>query len=391
MEQIVAHQDKGSLTTILSGDYFTEFFTIAPQARRRNLMLIMDEILATCQQQPDFYSSPKTIVQQHFERSEFLTISSTQFRNDKAFVHLLLQDIAVVSGEIDDWRLVRIWILLIGWIKGQANSQDPPSDRLGVEDDETFMTSDASEEFLELLMARMASLKPQSSQTSSEIFSERDVRQILWAQHNYIYRSANPEQLLLRQRLAFLLGAAWTRGNNLMVRVIYGSFDSADRLSCQASGASTPSSLVQSATALLLAGTSVVMESDLLLEAMSERFAACLRELQELSFLCKRDLQAKRELQVQLESILDKYAPVLCLNTLLMADMICAMGVYIGEDDRQLWNSLIQAVLSRSSMGLHGATMTILSAPILTRLRDIAEVMDILALDFTLNTLLAMD
>ncbi|KAG9323976.1 hypothetical protein KVV02_007298 [Mortierella alpina] len=388
VEQIMAHQDKGSLTEILCGNYFTEFFTIAPLARRRNLMLIMDEILVACQEQPDFYSSPKTIIQQHFEKSKFLTISSTKFRISRDFVHLLLQDAAALSGEIDDWRLVRIWTLLVGWIIGQAGPKETEVDRFQGEDEAAFIALDASEEFLKLLIARMASLEFQWKFFSTETLAERDVRGILWAQRNYIYRSAHPEQLLLRKRLAFLIGAAT---NNLIVHMVCNCFHSAARLSRQTTEVSTSSTPVQSATALLLAGNSVVMESDLQLDVLSGQFAACLRALQELCFVCKRDPQAKRGLQVPLESILDQYAPVLNRNQPLMADIICGMGIYIGQDDRRLWNSLIQAVLSRASPGLQGANTSILSAPILTRLRDIAEMMSILDLDFTLNTLLATD
>ncbi|CAO3571406.1 unnamed protein product [Mortierella alpina] len=393
VEQVVAYQDKGSLTKILSGNCFTEFLTIASLARRRNLMLIMDEILSACRQQPDFYSSPKAIVRDHFERSGFLTISSAQFRTDRVLVHLLLQDVAALAGEVDDWRLVRIWILLMGWIIGQAGPRDSTVNRSEVEeDDATFMTLDGSGEFLELLVARWVSMEQKSSHAASETsLSERDIHSVLWAQSNYIYRSADPTQLLLRNRLAYLLGAASTRGNNLMVRMICGSFETAERLPHPTTEASAPSSLLQSATGSLLAGTSVVMESDLLLDALNERFAACLRELQALCFVCKQDSQAKSRLQVQLEGIFDKYAPVLCLNQLVMADMVCAMGLYMGEDDRQLWTSLIQVVLSRASNGLHRASTSISSAPILTRLRDIAEVMDVLALDFTLNTFLVAD
>ena len=304
-------------------------------------MLIMDEILAACQQLPDFYSSPKTIVQQHFEKSKFLVISSTEFRKERAFVHLLLQDAATISGEIDDWRIVRIWIVLLGWIIDQAGPKDIDVDRLQDQDETTFMASDASEEFLELLMACMVHCEQKMSDAYSDASFERDVRRVLWAQSNYIYRSAGPEQLLLRKRLAYRLGAASTRRNNFVVRMICDSFDSAEQSSRKTKDASTSLTVLSSATALLLAGTSMTMESDVLVDAMSQRLAACLRELQALCSTCKRDLKAKRGLQVQLESILDHYAPLLRLNQLLMADIICAMGIYIGEDDRQLWNSLV--------------------------------------------------
>ncbi|KAF9272830.1 hypothetical protein BGZ68_002052 [Mortierella alpina] len=388
---IVAHQGQGSLTEMVNGDYFTEFFVMAPLARRRNLLLIMDETLAACRQQPDFYSSPKTIVQQHFEKSGFLTISSAQFRKNRSFMHRLLQDIAALSGEIDDWRLVRIWILLIEWILRQAGPRDTNFDRLKLEYNASFMATDSSEDSLELLIARMAHFEQKLSHASSDASSERDVREVLRAQSNYIYCSADPEQLPLRKRLAFLLGAACIRGSNLIVRMICDSFDAAKRVSRQTTEPSMSSTVSQSATAILLAGTSVTMESDALLDAMSERIGACLRELQALSSVCKGDVHAKSGLQVQLEGILDKYAPVLDPNQLLMADIICVMGITIDEDDRRIWHSLIQAVLSRSSNGLQDAATTVSSAPILTRLRDTAEVMDILALDFTLNTVLATD
>ncbi|KAF9968191.1 hypothetical protein BGZ70_006014 [Mortierella alpina] len=328
VEQIVAHQDKGSLTEILSGDYFVEY-------------------------SPPANSNPISI---RVERPLFE-------------------------------------ITLRGWMVGQAGPEDSTMDRSEIEeDDATFTALDGSDAFLELLMARWVSLEQKSSQASSETtLPERDIRRVLWAQSNYIYRSADPTQLLLRKRLAFLLGAASTRGNNLLVRMICDSFVSAEQLRRPSMEASKSSSLPPSATASLLAGT-VVTESDLLLlDALSERFAACLRELQELCFDCKQNSQAKSGLQVQLESILDKYAPVLCLNQPVMADMVCAMGICMGKDDRRLWTSLIQAVLSRASHGLHRATTRISSAPILTRLRDIAEVMDVLSLDFTLNTFLVAD
>lgn len=317
------------------------FFVIAPLARCRNLLLIMDETLAACRQQQDFYSSPTTIVQQHFEKSGFLTVSSAHFRKNRSFMHRLLQDIAALSGEIDDWRLVRIWILLIGWIIRQAGPRDTNFDRLKPDDNASFMATDSSEDSLELLISRMVHFEQKSSHASSDATFEGDVREVLQAQSHYIYCSADPEQLLLRKRLAFLLGAACIRGGNLIVRMICDSFDSAERLSRQTTEPSISSMVPQSATALLLVGTSVTMESDALLDAMSERIGACLRELQALSSVCKGDVHAKSGLQVQLEGILDKYAPVLDLDQLLMADIICAMGITIDEDDRRLWHSLV--------------------------------------------------
>ncbi|KAG0204883.1 hypothetical protein BGX28_003342 [Mortierella sp. GBA30] len=393
------------------GTRYWQFFTIAPFARQRNMVLVVDKILTVSQQQPDFYMSRKSIVQQHFGTSPYLTKASTHLARDSDFVRSLIEDAVELAGEVDDWRLVRIWILMIEWILEKTTETrtmeiDSP---ILVETEESYSHSG----FKELLVSASLLFEQGTAGTGigtdlpTEVFSKM-TRQFLRAQSDYIFCSGGrPGQLALRKRLVFLLGNAVLQNGNLLVWTIRDCFREMKRSSeednsltvDQTTAITTTTTIVkrdrppQSAAAvavatLFLCGMTVEVESEeALADTIEQQLNRLLRELQIFCDLIKEDSTIRgSQLQDLFGQILGRYLTILRLNSTMVADIVCAMGVYIGTDDSNLWQTLIRTALAIMDMVFPVPTTTLSSSPWMMRLRDIAEVLDSLALDFALGS-----
>ncbi|KAF9350211.1 hypothetical protein BGX26_011567 [Mortierella sp. AD094] len=74
-----------------------------------------------------------------------------------------------------------------------------------------------------------------------------------------------------------------------------------------------------------------------------------------------------------LKSVLVKYEPILHMNETLLADIVCALGIYMDANDSTLWQSMIQVAMSVMHELESTSYANIRSLPFVTRLHDISE------------------
>lgn len=329
---------------------------ISPLARQTCLVQLIDDVVQDCAHALNIYQSRHQITQRHFESSQFLTSAlSGQLPKDhhRQLVERILEDSAEVAGEIDDWRIVRIWTLLIEWILTRLGSGEPMR-TLPLESDALFL--DQGPDLCALISSacrivnyRDSELKGvHSSRVSVNAAAVSEIDTLLKIQDRYVFETAPPQEMALRRRMAFLIGSAVASSNGLLTSLILQyilSLDKADlHLKQEPSPPSQDTSTLLNLLSLLIYGELGSASSP----TIGQPFLALLRELH--ATLRVSEISNPYDLRLgtvaDLEGIFSKCASFLRLNTVVTANIVCAIVVYNDPKNSAFWQSTVCTCIS---------------------------------------------
>ncbi|KAG0257526.1 hypothetical protein BG011_003912 [Mortierella polycephala] len=392
-DQVMEIQENEAAPKILSSNQLVgQFLSIAPLARQRCLLRVMNRIVAECSQQSDFFLTCTEIFRHYSSDSNLLSVMERVLdAQDDLLLHLL-QDAAEMTSEIDDWRLVRLWILLFEWVLSRLSAESMQvrqSSSAGLEQERISVSVISDAAFWDMVY-KAQSVHRQGAQASTAISYIQAINQLLDAQRTYIFLSAAPEQLSLRRRLAFLIGAAAAQRNGTLVWILRDHFQVLEQaVDCSVESMDLLPHRVQSvdAVASFLAHLSLAYDSEQEFGAIGEHFAALLKELQTLNKMYVQNEVSKLALETMLGRIIQTYLPLLRLSSVFLADVVCATVVYINCNDTGLWKSVIQIFLSTTSESSQDRVPNLFMTPLIARLQDIGSTIGLEELRTAFDTL----
>ncbi|KAG0278221.1 hypothetical protein BGZ96_002493 [Linnemannia gamsii] len=307
----------------------------------------------------------------------------------------ILEDSAELAGEIDDWRIVRIWILLIVWILTRLGSGEY-LDTLPSEPDASPLDQDAGLCAMISSACRIVncgdseSMDANCSHVSVNAGVLCEIDKLLKFQDLYIFETAPPQEMALRRRMAFLIGSAVASSNGLLASLILRhllSLDNPDFNHKQDSlKSSQDTTTLLSLLSLLMSGESGTTSSS----TIGELFLALLKELHGALRVSENGNPYGLRLGTvaDLEGIFTKFVSLLRLNVVVTADIVYAIVVYNDPKNSAFWQSVISTVLRMVTESESTPLLTSLPA-FMARLRDLSEIMLVPGLTMALNTLLA--
>ncbi|KAF9187739.1 hypothetical protein BGZ51_001124 [Haplosporangium sp. Z 767] len=338
----------------------------------------MDRIVAECSQRPDFFLTCTEIFRFYSSDSSLLSVVEWALSTQDDLLQSLLQDAVEMTSEIDDWRMVRLWILFFEWILDQLpaeSMQVRQNSSAGLKQERPSVSMISNASFWDMIF-KAQSVHRQGLQDSTTISYFQAIDQLLDAQRAYIFLSAASEQLTLRRRLAFLIGAAAAQRTGTLVWILRDHFQSLEQAVDYSVGSKgLLPHRVQSIDAVssFLAHLSLAYDSEKEFGAIGERFATFLKELQTLNKLYIRDEASNLALEAMLERITQTYLPLLRLSSVFLADILCATVVYINCNDTKLWKLVIKVFLRTTSESPLARAPNPFKAPLIARLRDIVK------------------
>ncbi|KAG0024012.1 hypothetical protein BGZ80_006663 [Entomortierella chlamydospora] len=322
--------------------------SVSSLARQRYLIHLTDKIMKASAEQPGFVLDRGEVFNKFIASSQLVSVLARGLKETNGeytdLVHSTLEDIAALAGEIPDWRFVRICTLLIEWIltwgrRGEPNRENDSlgSDcRSGLYDfDNVTLTP-----FEAMVSTSCYLLQNHAHGFSTRPSSLEELSQLAIAQRDYIYCFAGPDRLILRKRLAFLVSTVIAQHNEFLIRHIRCHFDSMDMKRLrqgQDNEFVADKSLVAFIAGLILTDDSEQWSSGVLHEQLTGL-------LQELQTVCSARVGQNSALSISMEplkSVLVKYEPILHLNKTLLADIVCALGIYADANDSTLWKSMV--------------------------------------------------
>ncbi|KAF8941495.1 hypothetical protein BGZ58_007862 [Dissophora ornata] len=372
VEQNVAlSRDEGKLTAIRFNDRaLLRLCSVSPLARQRFLVELMDRIMTTSGQQSEFALPRKELVDQYFELSPLLSAMTKILPESCELVQRVMESIAEVAGEIVDWRFVRICVLLVEWMSTRLQQTECETMQVDLIEDESKSGSEMDVLF-ETMMASARLLLDQGRTSASTETQLQEMSQFLSAQRSYVFSSARPEQLILRKRLAFLVNNAVAQCNGLLAHLIRHYLEALEK----SQERHRPS------VVLFMAELILPCESEPIISAVVDQLLALLKDLQELCSTYSRDSGlVVVALEEQLVQVFNRYRSVLVLNTALLADVICAMGIYMDTKDSTVWSAMVRPALSLTKDSRQGHS-PIFPWALVIRLQDITHIIDNPGLD----------
>ncbi|KAG0207414.1 hypothetical protein BGX33_006829 [Mortierella sp. NVP41] len=341
------------------------------------------------------------ISRQHFDSSHFLTSALSAHVQDGQhcdLVERLLEDSAEFAGEIDDWRIVRIWTLFVEWILTPLGSEGARArDTLEIDADMSAMDRDMDLGAMVLSARRIVNnrdLKRAASRgvhfsDSSAVLSE--INHLLEIQKRYVFESAPPREMALRRRLAFLIASAVISSNGLLVSLIHQYFLSLDVSNRDKQDPITPSeeSTLLNLLSMLLSGQ-VDSGTTVTMSAITAPLKEFLKDLH--GTLRVSETSNPYDLRLgtvsDLERIFVRFLPILRMNAVVTAEIVCAIVVYSDSEDSAFWQSVINAVL-RSIAGSESTPLLKSLPAFMARLQDLSETMSVPGLVTALDALLS--
>ncbi|KAG0366996.1 hypothetical protein BGX24_003448 [Mortierella sp. AD032] len=375
-----------------------QFLFASPLARQGFLVQLIDTVIQECRHLSDFYQSQHQITQQHFEPSHFLASAlSRQLLEDqhRHLIEKLLEGSAELVGEVNDWRIVRIWILLVGWILKRLGSVKSPRTLL-LEPDTSTLDQDSDLWAMISSACRIVNSshsKPTGSRgsrlsVSAAVLSE--ISNLMEIQCRYIFETAPPQEMALRRRMVFLVGSTVAMNNGLLTTLIHSHILSLDKPDHDKQDPlltpSQNSEILLNLLSLLICGETGAAYAS----AISELFLALLKDMH--ATLRVSETSNPYDLRLgtiaELEGIFVKYLPLLRMNVVVTADIVCAVVIYNDPEDSAFWQSVISAVL-RILTGQESTPPLTSSPAYMARLRDLSEIFTESGLSMALESLLA--
>ncbi|KAF8933912.1 hypothetical protein BGZ47_010588 [Haplosporangium gracile] len=360
VELLMMQQANATMSTMLK-DHQTlaQLLVVSPLARQSSLIQLIDGVIQDHERSPDFYQSRHRITQRHFESSQFLTsaLSGQQFSKGQRphLVERILEDSAELAGEIDDWRIVRIWILLVEWTLTRLGSGESVY-TTPMEPDASFPDQDAN--LCAMISTACRIINCRESKSKGAISSRVSVSAVmlleidtLWKiQGRYIFETAPPQGMALRRRMVFLIGCAVASSNGLLSTLIHHhilSLDESDRHHKQDSSTTS-----QNTTALLNL-ISLLISGELDIDSSSiigQPFLALLQELHATLHVSETSNPYDLRLGTvaDLEGIFTKFVSLLRINMVVTADIVYQCGC---SDNHRLGVDIITDILT----GVHGS------------------------------------
>ncbi|KAF9548390.1 hypothetical protein EC957_006606 [Mortierella hygrophila] len=309
-----------------------QLLVISPLARQSCLVQFIDGVVQDCAHSLNIYQSRHQIIQRHFESSQLLTSAlSGQLPKGqhRQLVEKILEDSAEVAGEIDDWRIVRIWILLIEWILTRIGSEESMH-TLPLEFDASFLDQGADlcaviSSACRIVNCCDSELKGAlSSHVSVNAAAVSELHTLLKIQDRYVFETAPPQEIALRRRMVFLIGSAVASSKGLLTSLILQhilSLDKADiHLKQEPSAPSQDTTTLLNLLSLLVYGELGSASSP----TIGQSILGLLRELH--ATLRVSEISNPYDLRLgtvaDLEGIFSRYASFLRLNTVVTADIV---------------------------------------------------------------------
>ncbi|KAF9153068.1 hypothetical protein BG015_004122 [Linnemannia schmuckeri] len=359
VESLMMQQTNATMPAILK-DHQTlaQLLIVSSLARQRSLIQLIDGVIQDYERSPDFYQSRHQITQRHFESSQFLTSAlSGQLLEDQRrhLAERILEDSAELAGEIDDWRIVRIWILLVEWALTRLGSGESVY-MTPMESDASFPDHDVNLCAVILTAGRIVNYResePKEAASSRVSISAAVLLEIdtLWKiQVRYIFQTAPPQEMALRRRIVFLIGCAVTSSNGLLSTLIHQhilSLDKSDRHQKQ------DSPTISQNTITLLNLISLLTSGELNIDSSStigQPFLALLQELHAALHVSKASnpYDLRMGTVADLEGIFTKFVSLLRINMVVTADIVYQYG---SSDNHWLGIGTITDILA----GVHGS------------------------------------
>ncbi|OAQ36300.1 hypothetical protein K457DRAFT_132274 [Linnemannia elongata AG-77] len=398
VESLMKQQSDATVFSVLKDHQaLAQLLVISPLARQCCLVQLIDGVVQDCAHALDVYQSRHQIKQRHFESSQFLRSAlSRHLPKDQhhQLVERILEDSAEVAGEIDDWRIVRIWILLIEWVLTRLGSRESMH-ALPLESDASSLDPSADlfaviSTACSIVNCRESELNgADGSRASLNAATVSEIDTLLKIQGRYVFESAPPQEMALRRRMVFLIGSAVASSNGLLTSLILQHIRSLDKvdphLKQELSAPSQVTTTLLNLLSLLVYGE---LGSACFL-TIDQPFLALLRELQ--ATLRESEISNPYDLRLgtvaDLEGIFSKYMSFLRLNTVVTADIVCAIVIYNDPKNSSFWQSIISVILRILTSSESTSLMTALPA-FMARLRDLSEIMVVPGLSRALDTLL---
>ena len=313
---------------------------ISSLARQTCLVQLIDNVVQDCAHALNIYQSRHQITQRHFESSQFLTSTlSGQLPKDhhRQLVERILEDSAEVAGEIDDWRIVRIWTLLIEWILMRLGSGESMH-TLPLESDASFV--DQGADLCAVISSACRVVNCHDSELKGTVF---EIDTLLKIQDRYVFETAPPQEIALRRRMVFLIGSAVASSKGLLTSLILQhilSLDEADlHLKQESLAPSQNTTTLLNLLSLLMYGELGSISSP----TIGHPFLTLLQELH--ATLRVSEISSPYDLRLgtiaDLEGIFSKYVSFLRLNTAVTADIVCAIVIYNDSKNSAFWQSVV--------------------------------------------------
>ncbi|KAG0277009.1 hypothetical protein BGZ95_006692, partial [Linnemannia exigua] len=371
---------------------------VSPLARQDFLVLLIDAVIQDTGHVSDFYQSQRHIAQQHFESSHFLASALSGQLSEDQHRHLLgklLEGSAELAGEIDDWRVVRMWILLVEWIlKSLGYAKSPQI--LPLESDTSTVDQDANLWAMISSACRIVNSshsKPTGSKDSRLSVSAAalsEINSLMEIQSRFIFETALPQETALRRRMVFLIGSAVAMSNGFLTTLIHRHILSLDKPDHHTEDPllipTQDSETLLTLLSLLMCGETGVADTS----TIGEPFWALLKDMH--TTLRVSETSNPYDLRLgtvaDLERIFAKYLPLLRMNVVVTADIVCAIVIYNDPEDSAFWQSVISAVL-RILTGQESTPPLTSSPAYMARLRDLSEILTESGLGVALELLLA--
>ncbi|KAG0305292.1 hypothetical protein BGZ98_004357 [Dissophora globulifera] len=401
VEQIMAFLPLANqLNKSFSNQTLHQLFTISPQARQQSLMVVLDRIMKASREHPGF-SITQSDVLETVALAPLFSSSAENGADAQGLIQPILEDLAELAGEIQDWRFVRLCVLITEWVltrpQGDSDSMDTAEDReTAVEDEET-----ADDLFEELVSIARSVMKRDAFALTA------DIDRLLATQRDYVLCSGGPGHLVRRRTLAFLVQSAVSQHGGFLVRQIRHRLEEPYAAREQSGNSNSdnhshnhndssesinePSPLLGSFPDLFMARLILPSGSEELQEdSLCYRISALLEELHELCSIGTSDQEGTKTLAAtrtalleRLDKILKRYRATLQLNVPLAADLVCAVGMVMAKkasdgdndddndsDTAQLWWT---ALIQSAQTGVGGPPSALFCGPLVVRLRDLAE------------------
>ncbi|KAG9070779.1 hypothetical protein KI688_008319 [Linnemannia hyalina] len=351
IESLMMHQSDATVFAVLKDrQTLAQLLVISPLARQSCLVQFIDGVVQDCAHSLNIYQSRHQIIQRHFESSQLLTsalsgqLPKSQHRQ---LVEKILEDSAEVAGEIDDWRIVRIWVLLIEWILTRLGSGESMH-TLPLEFDASFLDQGANlcaviSSACRIVNCCDSELKgAPSSHVSVNTAAVSEIDALLKIQDRYVFETAPPQEMALRRRMVFLIGSAVASSKGLLTSLILQhilSLDNADlHLKQEPSAPSQDTTTLLNLLSLLIYGELSSASSP----TIGQPFLALLRELH--ATLRVSEISNPYDLRLgtvaDLEGIFSRCASFLRLNTVVTADIVCAIVIYNDPNNYAFWQSV---------------------------------------------------
>ncbi|GJJ73863.1 hypothetical protein EMPS_06221 [Entomortierella parvispora] len=327
-----------------------KLWTISPLIRQQVIVRCITRSLETFAGQQHLSSlNMEDPLTKHAESSRFLVAMTESLDMGCYPVELFLQSLTEIAAEVPDWRFSRLCSLLVKWTL--QNGKDYGGNPVA-----TF----GGDLITDVLSTARGLLGKAGTKTD---ISCRDttLTQLQEAGRRYILQSKGPTELTLRRRLLFLVSAACWTHRHLLLLLISKHFKELE-----------VTRLVETKPSVIPA-----IIAELFLECDTDQYRASLvyhvqsflKELYIISSAYCEIEESRTSFDSLLSAKLGSFRSVLSLNAVVMADLICALGLYMSQGGPIPWQAMFSAV--RTTIYPSTTPSMFATTPFMVRICDI--------------------